>query len=397
MILGRTLPITALCCLSFACSSGSDDDVARGNEPAMPGTGQPSEPVEPDGEGPAAGPCEIASGYPGDDFCIAPPDANEGIQLWVGPTDYDDPDAVRPYLLEPGGEDVICFHTEPVAGDFHYLKQSNRMRSGSHHMLINLKASEGRSAGPVVDQGDCEGFAGILGTVPGSQMPMVDFTTSGFGPEDAGLGRYFPADAIASFQMHYVNTGTETVMREAWVNLYFKDEVEVTDPLNSVFLVGDLAVDVPAGARQTTPLRFEPTLEQPTRIFELTGHSHAHSERFSVWTNRGTEQERLVYESYDWAEPDVLRYNTVVDNAPPDPVAFRDGGISGLFHIEPGDTLDFECEVNNTSDLPLRFANEAYTAEMCLLAGSYVGQTSGLFVGGCASGTCSGAGSFLSR
>jgi hypothetical protein len=56
--------------------------------------------------------------------------------------------------------------------------------------------------------------------------------------------------------------------------------------------------------------------------------------------------------------------------------------------LNPGDTLEWECDVNNTSDAPLRFANEAYTAEMCLLAGAYIYPTGGHLRGGCTNGTC---------
>jgi hypothetical protein len=389
MDLARRVTLSATLCLACACGSGDGEEPDRGlgaSTPEEPG----AEPVdgEPSGPGAPGGVCGTESGFPGDEFCLPPPEPSEGVQLWVGPADYDDPEAVAPYLLAAGREDVVCFNAAPVQGGFYYLRQSNRMRSGSHHMLINLKSAEGRASGPVLDDGDCQGFAGVVGTVPGSQMPVVDFAMDGFGAEDAGLARWYPEGVIPTFQMHYVNTGSEPVMREGWINLYYKDEADVEVRLNSVFLVGDISVNIPPGTRQTTPLTFVPTLEEPTRIFELTGHSHAHNERFTAWRNRGTPDEVLLYESYDWAEPDVLRYNTVVENAPPDPVALRDGGHSGLLFIEPGDTLDFECEVNNTSDQALRFANEAYTAEMCLLAGSYVGNTGGLFVAGCASGVC---------
>jgi hypothetical protein len=57
--------------------------------------------------------------------------------------------------------------------------------------------------------------------------------------------------------------------------------------------------------------------------------------------------------------------------------------------MEPGDSLRWTCDVDNTTDQALYFANEAYTAEMCLLAGAYVSDTAGLFAGGCAGGACS--------
>jgi hypothetical protein len=257
------------------------------------------------------------------------------------------------------------------------------MRSGSHHMLIGLNDADGLQEGP---SSSCEGF-GSLGSVPGSQTPSRDFLESDMGAEDHGLGRFLPENAMAEFQLHYVNTTEEPRLREAWINLYKKAESEVTEKLNSIFLVGDLSVNVAPHTRQVTHLEFTPTLpDEPTRVFEITGHSHAHNERFSVWRTRDGQRE-LLYESYDWAEPMVVRYNTVVENPAPNPDAFLDGGMSGLQYVENGDTLEWECEVNNTTDAPLRFANEAYTAEMCLLGGVYVGDQSGQLAGGCAGGS----------
>jgi len=128
------------------------------------------------------------------------------------------------------------------------------------------------------------------------------------------------------------------------------------------------------------------------RVFQMNGHSHAHTETFTVWRRPEAGERELVYKSFDWAEPDELTYNSTVVNQPPNEATKADGGLSGLFMLNPGDTLEWECDVNNTTDAPLRFANEAYTAEMCLLAGAYVSETSGLMRGGCSGGTCFGFG-----
>ena len=116
---------------------------------------------------------------------------------------------------------------------------------------------------------------------------------------------------------------------------------------------------------------------------------HAHTETFTVWRVRG-DQKDLIYKSFDWAEPKELTFNTVVQNSLPNEAAKTDGGLSGLLYLEPGDTLQWACDVNNDSDAALRFANEAHTAEMCLLAGGYVSDTAGLMSGACPIGTCAG-------
>jgi len=339
---------------------------------APPPTGTVAPPPDPNVNG-----CNLHTQYPGDEYCILPPAPGEGIQLHVGPADYDDPTAVANFVAQPGEENVRCFATPVSEAGFHYLRQQNRMRSGSHHMLIDL-APAGQGCSQV----------GRVAALPGSQTPARDFPSDDFGPEDAGIARYVPPTAAeAGFQLHYVNTSDQPVLREAWINLYKMPESEVTQPLQDIFLVGDLAANIPAHSKQTTTLTFKPAITESTRIFNLSAHSHAHDEVFSVYRVRGG-QEELVYQSFDWEEPDELTYNTVNQNPPPDPVAKTDGGYSGMLYFEPGDSFKWTCEVNNTTDAALRFANEAFTAEMCLLPGGYISQTGGLMAGACFAGSC---------
>jgi hypothetical protein len=358
---------------AIACGSSSG-----GNEPTGPAPSPTSTSIA------SSDPCGLNSGFKGDELCVAPPAVGEGIQLHVGPTSYDDAAATEQYVIQPGEENVRCFLTRPSESGFYYFKQQNRMRSGSHHMLINLIPDQGQAEGPTTA---CEFAGGIMGSIPGSQTPSRDFPGAELGPEDEGLARYVPPGTMVSFQMHYVNNQNVTLLREAWVNLYKMDEADVKQKLQSVFIVGDFSVNVPPQTRQTTTELFSPNLTDATRVFQLNGHSHAHTETFTVYRIRGTERD-LVYQSFNWAEPDVLTFNSVVTNSPPDPAAKKDGGMSGPLMIQPGDQLEWSCDVNNTTDAALRFANEAYTAEMCLLAGSYVSNTPRLLTGGCSAGSC---------
>jgi len=314
---------------------------------------------------------------------LLPPAPGEGIQIHVGPSSYTDQAALAPYVIDGGQENVMCYLARIPESGFYYLRQENHMRTGSHHMLISLVPDEGQAEGPTA----CGSPGSALGSIPGSQTPIRTFPNE-LGPEDAGLARYLPAGAMAVFQMHYVNTGTDPKLREAWVNLYRLNEAEVTQRLQSVFLVADFTVNIPAHTRELVTQTFTPSLTEPTRIFQLNAHMHAHSLSMTVWRVHAG-QEELVYKSFNWSEPMELTYNSVVANAPPDETTLQDGGQSGLLYMEPGDSLRWTCDVDNTSDQPLYFANEAYTAEMCLLAGAYVSETSGLFAGGCAGGTCS--------
>ena len=61
---------------------------------------------------------------------------------------------------------------------------------------------------------------------PGRRRRLRDFPDTELAPEDKGLARLLPEGAIASVQLHYVNTSSEPNLREAWVNVYRKDESE---------------------------------------------------------------------------------------------------------------------------------------------------------------------------
>ena len=60
-------------------------------------------------------------------------------------------------------------------------------------------------------------------------------------------------------------------------------------------------------------------------------------------------------------------------NTPPDEASRTSGAsYSGVLHLKPGDTINWDCVVNN-NNVPggLRFNNAVYTAEMCNLFGFY--------------------------
>ena len=71
----------------------------------------------------------------------------------------------------------------------------------------------------------------------------------------------------------------------------------------------------------------------------------------------------------------TYQYDSVSTNPAPDVKNQMDGASSGELNLEKGDQLYFLCDINNRLDTPLRFANEAIDGEMCILFGSYLGDT----------------------
>jgi hypothetical protein len=114
------------------------------------------------------------------------------------------------------------------------------------------------------------------------------------------------------------------------------------------------------------------TASAPGRVLTMYGHRHSNATRFSAWRTRGADRE-LVYEDYDWLEPTVLEFNSLTTNNPPNPTSYVAGGHSGVLDLQAGDKLEWECHVVNERDNVLRFSNNTYTGEMCIMDAELVG------------------------
>jgi hypothetical protein len=119
------------------------------------------------------------------------------------------------------------------------------------------------------------------------------------------------------------------------------------------------------------------------RMLWFYGHRHANNTRFSTWRVRGGQRD-LVYDAYHWEETLLLEYTSLVQNPVPDFDAGIEGGWSGILDLQTGDQLEWECHVTNHNDTPVRFSNETYLGEMCIMDAELVGAScpsSGGFAG----------------
>jgi hypothetical protein len=358
---------------------------------ASEGDGSALDPLSPGGAGGGGGndagkapgnpsnPCGLDTPFAGDENCILPPDPEEGFQLRVGPSDYDDPDVLYAkddqgrylWIMEPGDESTQCYHIiSPNEEGRYYFKQQYRMRFGSHHMII--QASDNTSG--VEGWGRCVGS--IVGAIGGTQQIVEDIPPGGVvPPEDEGLGRAMEAHTPLDIQLHFYNPTSEPTLREVWVNFWYKPAEEVQTNLG--MLGGFTRLNIPPGTQTTVgnECLFEQAIgaQDPVRVVTLFGHAHYHNTRFAVWHDKVDETSELVYDSYEGAEAPTYYYNTVVQNPVPDPEAHRTGGKSGMLLLRPGEKLRFECDINNTTDVTFCGRNEVFDDEMCNLFGSVAG------------------------
>jgi hypothetical protein len=352
------LPLSA-CSTSSNDGSASDTDVPACDDGAASATKPCSD--DPD-------PCGLNSGYPGDEYCFAPPPEGKGIQIHFGPSNYTDPAEVAKYTLQPG-EEFNSYGTTriPIDVDRWYNYVQIRMRPGSHHLINSVVQGENIGEGYAPAGMTCpgttvSGFAGTQNLI--RNMPAHGKQA----PENVGLGSRLAANSWLCLNHHAYNYSTEVMLREVWINVWFVDESEVTQRSSGVMIVAGPWEGI-APWSQKTLIESAP-VSTDGRIISLFGHRHAWTTRFAVWRN-----EDLVYDSWDWQDSVVFNYDSITTNPAPNPEARTDGATSGMLEVKTGDTIKIQCDIDNQSDNTLFFRNALYEGEMCILFGSAVGTS----------------------
>ena len=328
---------------------------AMAGAPAMPGMQPPATATMPQpGAKPAMGECNLHTKWPGDEYCILPPPPDKGFQLHIGPKDYDNPEAK--YILNPGDEPTDTFSAKSGNDkEIYFYYRQYRMRPGAHHNII--------TSGEAGDSG--------LGQRIGTVNALVeDYPKGGIiAPENKGVGIKMAPNAPISVSLHSINTTQKPQLREIWVNFWYRDPSEVTEPVKEIFSTAPMA-GIPPGA--DVVIKGSCNVTGNGRMLWAYGHRHANNVRFSIWRSRAGKRD-LVYQGYNWEETLVLDYSSTVKNAVPDTGPNVEGGWSGVLDIKTGDQFVWECHVINKTDGTLNFTNNTYTGEMCILDAEAVG------------------------
>jgi hypothetical protein len=357
----------------------------------------PCEPFHPTTNNPYAVRCIDAwpgydTGFPGDEYCILPPPPDKGVQIGVHPqgkewfaqvstgdlSGYENPDTR--FLTLAGSEEEVNYITGATNAEAgNYYRSYVRMRAGSHHMIVYHGASSAQQEvwGPGGPQ------LGGNNRVPGAQRPDQNTPVTLEKPaEDAGLYSVFPAMPSVTYNMHHFNATDENTLKENWTNLWWETEdARISlEPISAI----DLGILVTPG--QTVDLHNVFSISQSTRVVDLFGHRHAWTPNFSAWVDRAGGETEILYQSFNWFDQPTFRYDSIAQNPAIAPEQKQDGAVSGPLMLEPGDTLHFNCHIAFTDEQAaatgaptpaevglLRFANEAYTAEMCILFGTTAG------------------------
>jgi hypothetical protein len=323
---------------------------------ATPTPAQPAAPLAPAtptaaDAGVATNECGLHTQWLGDEYCILPPPPDKGFQIHIGPNDYDNPDAK--FIMQPGAETVENIaETSGNSSDVYYYYRQYRMRPGTHHLILSTAGIGGKRLG-------------------GSQNLSHDNPENGvIAPENQGVGMKLAASTPLTVNMHYINLTEKPILKEAWVNVWYRDAKDVTEPANEMYSFAP--INIPPG--QHVLLHGTCPITGTGRLLSHYGHRHANNLRFSTWRERGTQKD-LIYEDYNWEDPLTLEYSSIVTNMPADTATKSPGGWSGMLDLMPGDNISFECEIINMTNKTFTGQNEAENDEMCILIGDSVGTT----------------------
>jgi hypothetical protein len=309
--------------------------------------------------------CPQNTGYPGDANCIAAPAAGKGFQLHYGPADHDDPVDVAKYLVQPGEEAVNCYALKTGNDtDVYSTGYQFHMRPGSHHLIAETQDKH-VPTGPL----SCGAVVVSPGGLGGTQL-QIDDSAKEVAPENEGLAIKIAANTQAVLNFHVVNSTDAPLLSEAWLNYDYADESTVTGMRGAVFLVGGLGFRIDPGTKKTYQYSCSPT--KPSRILQLAAHMHVHASRMTAWKVSGGVRTKIL-ESFNWEEPGTVYFDSAHQNPTSDATAKRTGAdVSGDLTVDPTESIQWECEVENTSNAVLAFRNEVVTGEMCVVTGAQV-------------------------
>lgn len=383
--------VSALALALAGCGTSSKDDDAdnaagsggdKGNDDAGAGSGGSAGSGGGAGTGmddeefpdPRNGCPDLNSGFPGDEACIAPPPEGEGMQIHIGPSNYDDPEEIAKFTVAPGYDGNECwnFHT-PNGEKIYYQTYVLSSRPGTHHIINTMYITEVEDGGFVACRDGGTGMnSDIIANLPGASKPYMPRTK--VAPENAKLGKPITANAASQADLHYFNFTDDDVLREFWLNVYFVPESEVDEEPLQIRGMGGFgwnANPIPMKPEEQI-FAYTCPISASGRILSLLGHYHSHGKRQTAWIKRKNGERQKVFEMYDYTDPRTFVYNTITTNA--DFSATADGAVTGILEVEAGDSLDWECAILN-DDQPdgLRYYNNVKLGEMCNIWGETLG------------------------
>jgi hypothetical protein len=264
-----------------------------------------------------------------------------------------------PVSVDPGDEDTRCATLELANEEEIKVRvMTNHLGLASHHLIVyRVSQDEPLNAVPT----PCSPFAGTLSAQGATGPVMITQREEETLILPNRVAYTFAPHQRIRIEMHYINTGDETVDVTATSSFLSVDPTTIDHEASFLF-IGSPDIDLPACPAQdescqtvTTEAYFNPPPSlDDINIFALTGHTHHFGRDMQVGISNDIDGEVTpVYAPADfsWSEPETI-YHAPSFQLP------VDGGFR------------FSCEWKNTSNMPVEFGESA-NDEMCFFWAYY--------------------------
>jgi hypothetical protein len=161
--------------------------------------------------------CGMTPPFSGEGACLAPPDPALGIQIHIGPRNYEDPAEVQAWTLQPGDEVTDCWSfTMPNGSAASFAEWEFSARQGLHAAFFGIDAAADRTliCGVNIEESAHEPRAGVL-VAQQERIARRPIATGSIPDLDAR------AHAPGEVAVHTFNFTNLPELRELWLNLYY--------------------------------------------------------------------------------------------------------------------------------------------------------------------------------
>ena len=224
-----------------------------------------------------------------------------------------------PFDVPPNFERELFYYVPLDTQDFvHVNRITTTMRPGSHHFVVNTfdESSSQYLPEPNVFR-DVRNFDGTDNVSVLFQMQFHQFisgTQTRFFDYTFPQGIALKLDPSFGFDLnsHYANYSNDTIIGEVYNNFYFSN-IEDVEHVAEILMLNNTNIELPPLQESTlnTTYWVEEEFENKIKIFQLFSHAHKQNTEFKIFrvNQDDPEYRELVYVSYDWEHPPVMRYD----------------------------------------------------------------------------------------
>ena len=224
-----------------------------------------------------------------------------------------------PFDVPPNFERELFYYVPLDTQDFvHVNRITTTMRPGSHHFVVNTfdESSSQYLPEPNVFR-DVRNFDGTDNVSVLFQMQFHQFisgTQTRFFDYTFPQGIALKLDPSFGFDLnsHYANYSNDTIIGEVYNNFYFSN-IEDVEHVAEILMLNNTNIELPPFQESTlnTTYWVEEEFENKIKIFQLFSHAHKQNTEFKIFrvNQDDPEYRELVYVSYDWEHPPVMRYD----------------------------------------------------------------------------------------